>query len=59
MLMFVMETLDIYARRLIQSTKPNLLLVEDPRKENFLDNFLVSVDFYSCSLLKKGCMEVK
>ena len=57
--MFVLETLESYAHSLIQSTKPILLLVEDPRKEKVLDNFLISVDFYSCSLLKKGCMEVK
>jgi hypothetical protein len=37
--MFVLETLESYAHSLIQSTKPSLLLVEDPRKENVLDNF--------------------
>ena len=43
--MFVLETLESYAHNLIQSTKPNLLLVEDPRKENVLDSFLISVHF--------------
>jgi hypothetical protein len=43
--MFVLETLESYAHSLIQSTKPSLLLVEDPRKENVLNNFLISVDF--------------
>jgi hypothetical protein len=59
MLLFVLETLESYAHSLIQSTKPSLLLVEDPRKEKVLNNFLISIDFYSYSLLEKGCMEVK
>jgi hypothetical protein len=37
--MFVLETLESYAHSLIQSTKPILLLVEDPRKEKVLNNF--------------------
>jgi hypothetical protein len=37
--MFVLEILESYAHSLIQSTKPSLLLVEDPRKENVLDIF--------------------
>jgi hypothetical protein len=37
--MFVLETLDSYSHILIQSTKPNLLLVEDPRKEKVLNDF--------------------
>jgi hypothetical protein len=37
--MFVLETLESYAHSLIQSTKPILLLVEDPRKEKVPNNF--------------------
>jgi hypothetical protein len=37
--MFVLETLESYAHSLIQSTKPSLPLVEDPRKEKVRDNF--------------------
>jgi hypothetical protein len=43
--MFVLETLESYAHSLIQSTSPSLLLVEDPRKENVLDSFLISIHF--------------
>jgi hypothetical protein len=43
---------------LIQNIKPSLLLVEDPRKEKVLDNFLISVDFMVV-LYAKGRMEVK
>jgi hypothetical protein len=37
--MFVLETLESYAYSLIQSTNPSLLLVEDPKNKNVLDNF--------------------
>jgi hypothetical protein len=37
--MFVLKNLESYAHSLIQSTKPSLLLVEDPRKEKVLNNF--------------------
>ena len=43
--MFVLENLEIYAHSLIQSTNPSLLLVEDSRKENVLNSFLISVHF--------------
>jgi hypothetical protein len=37
--MFVLITLESYAHRLIQSTTPILLLVEDSSKEKVLDKF--------------------
>jgi hypothetical protein len=39
MLLFVLKNLESFAHSLIQSTKPILLLVEDPSKEKVLDNF--------------------
>jgi hypothetical protein len=37
--MFVLKTLESYAHSLIQSTTPIVLLVEDPSKENVLNDF--------------------
>ena len=54
--MFVLETLESYSHSLIQSTKPNPLLVEDPRKENVLNSFLISIHFIVV-LYSKGVHE--
>jgi hypothetical protein len=53
MVMFVLETLEIYSHSLIQSTSPSLLLVEYSRKENVLDSFLISV-YFIVVLYSKG-----
>jgi hypothetical protein len=45
MLLFVLENLESYSHNLIQSTTPILLLVEDPSKEKFLDNFQLALIF--------------
>jgi hypothetical protein len=37
--MFVLKTLESCTHNLIQSANPNLLLVEDPKNKNVLDNF--------------------
>ena len=39
MLMFVLKTLEICTHSLIQSANPSLMLVEDPKNKNVLDNF--------------------
>jgi hypothetical protein len=56
--MFVLTTLESYARSLIQSTTPILLLVEDSSKEKILDKFYLALIFVAV-LYAKGCMEVK
>jgi hypothetical protein len=49
---FVLNALESYTHSLIQSANPSLMLVEESKKKKFLDQFLISVDFSGCSLLR-------
>jgi hypothetical protein len=40
--MFVLKTLESCTHSLIQSANPSLLLVEDPKNKNVLDNFYLA-----------------
>jgi hypothetical protein len=39
MLMLILKTLESFTHSLLQSANPSLMLVEDPKNKNVLDNF--------------------